>query len=69
MRSQTDEIFKSIISFNPSFMKEILTTKINSRIRLNVIIVQTHNTMTYGLKSINTFGPKIWNSLSKNFEI
>ena len=47
MRSQADEIFKTIISFNTSFMKEILTTKINSRIKANFFIVKAHNTITY----------------------
>ena len=47
IRSQADEIFKTIISFNTSFMKAILTTKINSRIKANVFIVKAHNTITY----------------------
>ena len=47
MRRQVDEIFKTIISFNTSFIKEILTTKINSRIKANFFIVKAHNTITY----------------------
>ena len=47
IRSQADEIFKTIISFNTSFMKAILTTKINSMIKANVFIVKAYNTITY----------------------
>ena len=69
MRSKADEIFKTIISFNPSFMKEILTTKINSRKRPSFIIIKYHATITYGDKSIDALGSKIWNSLSKKIEV
>ena len=49
-------------------MKEIFKTKVNPRVRTNDIIVKTHNTATYGDKSLTVLVPKIWNSLQKNIK-
>ena len=40
-------LFKIINDLDPSFMKEIFTIKINSRVRPNNIAFKSHNTATY----------------------
>ena len=47
-------------------MKEIFTTKIDLRVRSNDIAVKSHDTATYGDKSLTLLGPKIWSSLPEN---
>ena len=44
-------------------MKEIFKSKISPRVRPFDITVSTHNTATFGDKSLMTLGPKIWNAL------
>ena len=44
-------------------MKSIFTSKENARVHPNNIIVKSHNSATYGDKSLMTLGPKIWNAL------
>ena len=39
-------------------MKNIFTSKQNAR-----VLVRSHNTATYGDKSLKILGPKIWNAL------
>ena len=41
-------------------MKNIFTNKQNARVRPHNLVVRSHNTATYGDKSL---GPKIWNGL------
>ena len=55
LRSLCVEIYKSINSINPSFM-------VRSQYRLNVDIPKVSR-VSFGDKSIRSFGPKIWNSL------
>ena len=66
-RSLCVEIYKSINSINPSFMNEIFRLRVTSRMvrsqyRLNLDIPKV-NQVSFGNKSIRSFGPKIWNSL------
>ena len=35
---------------------------------LNNIVVKSHNSATYGDKSLMTLGPKIWNALPEKFK-
>ena len=61
------EIYKTINSLNPSFMKNIFKLRERSKptreqYKLNLDIPK-HNQVTYGSKSLRLFGPKIWNSL------
>ena len=48
MRNLAIEIFKTTSNINLPFLKEILKTKVNPRVRSNDIILKTHNTATYG---------------------
>ena len=63
MRTLAIEIFKTINNLNPNFMKDIFKSKINPRVRPFDITVSSHNTATFGDKSLLTLGPKIWNAL------
>ena len=61
------EIYKSINSLNPDFMKNIFEMKTNNRIvrekyKLNLNIPRT-NQVTFGTNSLKSYGPKIWNAL------
>ena len=67
LRSLCVEIYKSINSINPSFMNEIFRLRVTNRIvrsqyRLDLDIPRV-NQVSFGNKSIRSFGPKIWNSL------
>ena len=57
------EIFKTVNNLNPDFMKNIFTSKQNARVRPHDLLVRSHNTATYGDKSLKIVGPKIWNAL------
>ena len=59
MRILATEIFKTINNLNPFFMKDMFTSKVNSKIQPNNLIVKRHNTTKYGTKSLTTFGPQI----------
>ena len=49
MRILATEIFKTINNLNPSFMKDIFTSKVNPKVRPNNLIVKRHNITKYGL--------------------
>ena len=66
MRKLATKIFKTFNNLNSPFLKEIFKTKVNSRVRPNDIIFKTHNTATYGNKSLTVLEPKIWNSSPEN---
>ena len=66
MRKLATKIFKTFNNLNSPFLKEIFKTKVNSRVRPNDIIVKTHNTATYGNKSLTVLEPKTWNSSPEN---
>ena len=61
------EVYETLNSLNPCFMQELLKLRETSRnvhikykLNLNIPVV---NQVTYGTKSLRSFGPKIWNSL------
>ena len=61
------EIYKALNDLNPSFMNNIFKLKINSRevrdkYKLNLDIPKC-NQRTFGYKSLQVLGPKIWNNL------
>ena len=67
LRSLCVEIYKSINSTNPSFMNEIFRLRVTnkavrSQYRLSLDIPE-FNQVSFGNNSIQSFGPKIWNSL------
>ena len=68
LRNLATEIFKTVNNLNPSFMKNIFTSKENAKVRPNNIVVKSHNSATYGDKSLMTLGPKIWNALPENIK-
>ena len=68
LRNLATEIFKTVNNLNPSFMKNIFTSKENAKVRPNNIVVKSHNSATYGDKSLMTLGPKIWNALPEKFK-
>ena len=66
------EIYRSINSINPSFMNEIFRLRVTNRMvrsqyRLNLDIPKV-NQVSFGNKSIRSFGPKIWNSLTPHIK-
>ena len=60
------EIFKTINSINPKFMKDIFRRKSNAKVRPFVIIVKLMKVKPLslsGIKSLTALGPKMWNHL------
>ena len=57
------EIFKTINSLNPSFMKEIFTLNTIRDASRNLLMVKAQSTKQYGTDTLRSLGPKIWNSL------
>ena len=57
MRILATEIFKTINSLNPFFMKDIYISKVNPKVRPNNHIVKRHNATKYGTKRLTTLGP------------
>ena len=68
LRNLATEIFKTFNNLNPSFLKNIFTSKENAKVRPNNIVVKSHNSATYGDKTLMTLGPKIWNALPENIK-
>ena len=61
------EIYKTINSLNPEFMRDLFCLKETSRLirekyMLNLNI-PVYNQVTFGSKSLRVFEPKVWNSL------
>ena len=53
---------------NPSFMKCILSTKLNARVRSNDILVTARKSANFEDKSLATLRPKICNALPQNIK-
>ena len=68
LRNLATEIFKTVNKLNPTFMKNLFTSKENARVRPNNIVVKRHNSATYGDKSLMALGPKIWNALPEKIK-
>ena len=64
LRVVATEIFKTVNNLNPNYIKNIFTPKLHPKVRSSDILAKHHNTITYGIKSLKTLGPKIWNELS-----
>ena len=58
MRILATEIFKTVNNLNPSFMKDIFTSKVNPKVQPNNLIVKRRNTTKYGTKSLTTLSRK-----------
>ena len=66
------EIYKTVNSLNPDFMKKLFEMKKNHRVardrhKLNLNIPRT-NQVTFGTNSLKSFGLKIWKALSFNIK-
>ena len=57
------EIFHTLNSTNPEYMKEIFSKNISSVRNSNNLIVNFQKTATYGENSLRALRPKIWNTL------
>ena len=68
VRNLATEIVKSVNNLNPSFMKNIFTSKENARVRPNNLVAKSHNSATYGNKRFMALGPKIWNAFPEKIE-
>ena len=68
LRNLATEIFKTVNNLNPSFMKNIFTSKENARVRPNNIVAKNHNSATHWDKSLMTLDPKIWNALPEKIK-
>ena len=57
------EVFKIINILNPTYMQDLFYLHSSSTIRPNNLAFVRTNTYTYGMKSLRSMGPQIWNSL------
>ena len=61
------EIYETLINLNPSFMKEIFELRLGSRpVReenYRNLNISRKRQVTFGTKSLESLGPKIWNNL------
>ena len=62
------EIFKTLKSLNPEFMKEIFHPSPYLTHKKNNILVQSRNTAKFGNNSLRVLGAHIWNSLPENIK-
>ena len=68
LRNLATEVFKTVNNLTPSFMKNTFTSKENARVRPNNIAVKSHNSATYGDKSLMKLGPKVRNELPEKIK-
>ena len=69
LRNLATEIFKTVYNLDPSFMKNIFTLNENARLPPNDMVVKSHNSATYGDKTLMALGPKkIWNALPQKIK-
>ena len=71
IKTLATEIYKTIYSINPNYMKEIF--KINKSQNYNfrsdnALKVGRFNTVKYGRNSLRTLGPQIWKSLPNEYK-
>ena len=66
LRSLAIEIFKTINDKNPEYMNEIFHKTAFSTHRPLDLQVNQNSTTKYGMKSLRSLGPHIWNSLPNN---
>ena len=66
------EIYKTIYSINPNYMKEIFKMNKSQNYNFrsdNVLKVGRFNMVKYGRNSLRTLGPQIWNSLPNKYKM
>ena len=67
LRALCVELYKTINKLNPEFMRDLFKLRwtnrpVREKYKMNMIIPE-FNQVSYGKKSLRTFGPKLWNSL------
>ena len=67
LRALCVELYKTINKLNLDFMRDLFKLRFTNRpvrekYKMNMIIPE-FNQVSYGKKSLRTFGPKLWNSL------
>ena len=62
------EIFKTIKVLNPTYIQELFYLCSSSARRPNNIAVVRTNINTYGMKSLRSLGPQIWNPLPEHIK-
>ena len=73
LRNLYKKIFKSLNNLNPVFLKEIFYFKqsnrpVREKYKLNLQIPKI-NQVRFGIKSLRSLGPKIWNTLPYHIRI
>ena len=68
IKTLATEVFKTINDLNPSFMKNIFTSKTMAKVRPYDLLVKSRNSEKYGNKSLMALGPKIWNALPEHLK-
>ena len=62
------EIFKTLNNLNPDYMKEIFPKSTNLTHRPLDIKINQSNTTKFGINSLRSLGPHIWNCLPKDIK-
>ena len=68
LRTLAVEIFKILNETNPLYMKNIFTPKENTKVRQNDTIDKRINTSRFGIQSLRSLDPKMWNNLPLNIK-
>ena len=69
MKILATDIFKTINSLNLSFMKDIFTCKVNSKVWPNNPIVERHIATKYWTKSFTTVVTQTWNTPPETLDL
>ena len=68
LRRLAIEVFKTLKSLNPDFMRTYFKKGSQSAKKKNDLVVNRAKTTTFGEKSLRTSEPKIWNSLPEDLK-
>ena len=63
-------VFKSLHEMGPSYLNSMFTTRESpyAMRNRNTLIQPKCNSVTYGLRSLNYLGPRLWNSLPNSIK-
>ena len=70
LRSLAIEVYKCVKQINPVYLNDMFTRKkCPYELRNDELLVRPKvNTTNYGLKSVRSYGSKIWNSLPQTYK-
>ena len=68
LRTHAFEIFKTLNSLNPTFMKDIFNFSPYRTHRKHDIFPHSRDTSNYGGRSLRALGPQTWNFLPENIK-